>query len=490
MIDVAASLHDACGWTQQRARSYVMSMPGAKSPSRVIVLMAALAWLSFASTAAAGTVSAARSGNWTDGSTWSGGRVPASGDMVAIILGYKVTIPAGRVVTNSGGIVVQEGALINSGTLNSSGELTLGYRSSGIQNNGTLVNTGTIKVDGTKLTNAGTLTNERTMSVVSGSSMGQLANTSSGVVTNKGKLDILGWSWNDGKIVNAGQLTLGSTTHLSKIEGSGAITNESSGTFTMAGNLAGNGPFVNAGTLQISDSGSNMQEGFWIRNTMENRGTIRLGFLLRVGSTGVLTNAKEGTITSVGSRLVNSGRVENHGTISTSECAQCAVANLNTLNNHCGATSGRVETKAPINVPCETGASTTAPPAPAAPGAFGVTSCSNVRGTTLPSGGKMKPGASFNSPNGKYELAYQTDGNLVVYELPSRRPLWSSRTNGTAPLELAMEADGNVVARKPDASVAWSTNTRGNAGAVLALQDDDNLVVYRKDTCQAVWARR
>lgn len=469
-------------------------MAGANSLSSVLVPVAALAWLSFASTAAAGTVSAARSGNWTDGSTWSGGKVPASGDMVAIILGYKVTIPAGRVVTNSGGILVQEGALINSGTLNSSGELTLGYRSSGNQNNGTLVNTGTIKVDGTKLTNAGTLTNERTMSVVSGSYMGQLANTSSGVLTNKGKLDIVGWSWNDGKIVNAGQLTLGSPNVLSKIEGSGAITNESSGTFTMAGNLAGNGPFVNAGTLQISSIGSNMQEGFWIRNTMENRGTIRLGFLLRVESTGVLTNAKEGTITSVGSRLVNSGRVENHGTISTGECAQCAVANLSTFNNHCGATSGRVETKAAISVPCDAAASSPATPAPApvapAPGTFGATSCSNVRGTTLPSGGKLKPGASFASPNGKYELAYQTDGNLVVYELPSRRPLWSSRTNGTAPLELAVEGDGNVVARKPDATAAWSTNTRGNAGAVLSLQDDDNLVVYRKDTCQAVWARR
>lgn len=103
---------------------------------------------------------------------------------------------------------------------------------------------------------------------------------------------------------------------------------------------------------------------------------------------------------------------------------------------------------------------------------------------------RAQAGTSFRSPNGKYEFAYQTDGNLVVYELPSKKPLWSSNTYGVSPLKLVMQTDGNVVARKPDSSAAWSTNTPGNAGAVLSMQDDNNLVVYRKDSCQAVWARR
>lgn len=460
-------------------------------------LLAALACLSVATPAEAATFSAARSGNWTDGSTWASGKVPASTDSVAIIGGYQVTIPNGKVVTNSGGILVVEGALIVNGTLNSSGELTAGYRSSGCQNNGTLVNTGTMKIDGTKFTNAGTLTNEKSLTVSSGNYTGQLANTSSGVLSNRGTFDVRGWVWHDGKFSNAGQFTLGSGADGSKLEGAGAITNEQTGTFVMAGNLAGKGPFVNAGTLQTVNTGSNMQEGFWIRNTFENRGTIRVGFLLRVDSEGALTNTKEGTITTVGSTFVNVGRVDNYGKIATGECSQCQVANMGTLNNYCGATVGRVATKQPITVPCEpgaTGASTT-PPAPAASpspatSAFGTTVCSAIRGTTLPSGSEIKPGTSFRSPNGKYEFAYQTDGNLVVYEVAMKKPLWSSNTYGVSPLKLVMQTDGNVVARKPDSSAAWSTNTPGNAGAVLSMQDDNNLVVYRKDSCQAVWSRR
>lgn len=462
-------------------------------------LLVALACVSLSSPAAAGTVTAARSGSWTDGSTWGRGNVPASTDMVAIISGFQVTIPSGKVVTNSGGIMVQDGALINNGTLNSSGELTFLLRSSGCQNNGKLVNTGTMVVDGTKLTNSGTLSNQRSLSIVTSKAMGQLANTSTGVLINNGKLEMLyGLITNDGKLGNAGELVIGDAgERVAAIEGSGAITNEQSGTFVMAGNVDGKGPFVNAGTLKIVGTGAPRQQGFWIRNTFENRGRITLGFALRVDASGTLTNAKEGTITSVDSSLVNFGRVDNYGRIVTGGCALCSVSNQATLNNRCGATIGRVENKPVTSEPCapaEAGPSTP-PPAPVAPptpptSTFGTTACSAVRGTTLTSGSEMRPGTAFRSPNGKYELAYQTDGNLVVYELPSRKALWSSRTNGVPALKLVMEADGDVVARKPDSSVAWSTNTRGNDGAVLSLQDDDNLVVYRKNSCQAAWARR
>lgn len=478
-----------------------MSSSGSKKLSLLVAigsLLVALACLTVASPAAASPAASKQSGSWTDAATWVSGRVPANDDLVAII-GHVVTIPSGKVVTSSGVIQVEKGALVNDGTLNTSGRLTILFESIGSRNNGTLVSTGTMKLDSADFTNAGTMSIEQSLTHMANRRAARFVNTATGVLTNRGKLDTQAGFQNDGKFVNAGQFTFANPFGAINFFGGGAVVNEASGRFTIAGNLAGNGPFVNAGILEISVVDPNRQEGFWVRNTLENRGTIRMGFLLRVEPSGVLTNTKEGTITSAGSRLVNFGRVENHGSIVGGECAQCAVVNGGTFNNHCGATAVRVNQTAPISVPCgnvATAASMLASPAPAAatpappPTAFGTTTCSSVRGTTLPSGGAMKPGTVFLSPGGKYELAYQTDGNLVVYERSPRTALWSSRTNGIAALELVMQPDGNVVARKPDSSAAWSSNTAGNTGAVLSLQDDGNLVVYRKDSCQAVWARR
>jgi hypothetical protein len=480
-----------------------MSSLGSRKFSLFIALcplFVGLACLTVASPSeAAGRAASAKSGNWNDPSTWVSGRVPANDDYVAIIRGNRVTIPTGTAVTNRGGIQVESGALVNDGTLNSSGRLTIPFSSVG-QNNGTLVNTGTMTVENAVFTNAGTLSNEQVLVLVVSRFAARIVNTATGVLNNKGKLDAQGIVQNDGKFNNAGQFTLASAAGIPRFEGAGAVVNEQSGTFTIVGNLAGNGPFVNAGTLQISNTGLPSQEGFWVRRSMENRGSIRLGFVLRVEAPGILTNTKEGTITSAGSRLVNRGRVENYGSIVGGECAQCSVANVGTFNNYCGATAARVDNTAPTSVPCgpaTTGASTSAPASPAPPAppmpptaSFGTSVCGAVRGTTLTSGSEMKPGTSLQSPNGEFELAYQTDGNLVVYEVPSRRALWSSKTNGVAAFKLVMETDGTVVARKPDSSAAWSTNTRGNDGAVLSLQDDGNLVVYRKNGCRAVWSRR
>lgn len=123
--------------------------------------------------------------------------------------------------------------------------------------------------------------------------------------------------------------------------------------------------------------------------------------------------------------------------------------------------------------------------------ALGTTSCSGVGGVTLKSGTVMPVGTSIGSANKKYQLVYQADGNLVLYQLaPTRNALWATGTSGSSPGKVVMQADGNLVVYKADGGAVWSSKTNGNAGAVLSLQDDNNLVVYRKDTCQAAWARR
>ncbi len=89
-------------------------------------------------------------------------------------------------------------------------------------------------------------------------------------------------------------------------------------------------------------------------------------------------------------------------------------------------------------------------------------------------------GESLESPNGRFKLVLQADGNLVLYD--KDKALWSSGTNGKDAKKLVMQNDGNLVLYGPNGPV-WASNTSGNRGAYLVLQDDGNLVIYK-----AVWS--
>ena len=101
---------------------------------------------------------------------------------------------------------------------------------------------------------------------------------------------------------------------------------------------------------------------------------------------------------------------------------------------------------------------------------------------------QILPGGSKRSPNGRYRLALQTDGNLVLYDDEVGVDLWSTGTEGTVVRQALMQTDGNFVIYDAGGAAIWSTGTQGHQGARLAVQDDGNLVVYRADGL-AVWAR-
>ena len=92
------------------------------------------------------------------------------------------------------------------------------------------------------------------------------------------------------------------------------------------------------------------------------------------------------------------------------------------------------------------------------------------------------------SPNGKYRLVMQEDGNLVGYQGNVNAPgahFWSSETSGKGkgPYHLTMQTDGNLVVYGSTGAI-WSTETAGKSGHQFVLQDDRNLVLYsyqRKD---------
>jgi hypothetical protein len=108
-----------------------------------------------------------------------------------------------------------------------------------------------------------------------------------------------------------------------------------------------------------------------------------------------------------------------------------------------------------------TDGSALAPPAPAVPTALTTQSAPAKSAATgsapgrLLAGQTLRAGQTLASPNGRYRLQQQNDGNLVV------------KHNGKG---------------------VWSTKTHGNPGARLIVQDDGNVVVYSA-TGRALWAR-
>ena len=113
-----------------------------------------------------------------------------------------------------------------------------------------------------------------------------------------------------------------------------------------------------------------------------------------------------------------------------------------------------------------------------------------VQGTSpgaCPSAGvALFAGDALVSPNGRYSLDYQVDGNLVVYE-DRRRALWSSVTAGTSAGRAVMQGDGNLVVYDAGSRVVFASGTGGHPGAQLVMQDDGNLVIYAVNGAP-IWA--
>lgn len=86
----------------------------------------------------------------------------------------------------------------------------------------------------------------------------------------------------------------------------------------------------------------------------------------------------------------------------------------------------------------------------------------------------LNNGQNLYSPDGRFRLAMQSDGNLVLYYGTS--VLWASMTFGSGHF-MSFQADGNLVIYNASAAV-WSTGTDGHPGAELKLQNDGNLVIY------------
>jgi nucleoid-associated protein YgaU len=106
--------------------------------------------------------------------------------------------------------------------------------------------------------------------------------------------------------------------------------------------------------------------------------------------------------------------------------------------------------------------------------------------TTLASGSSLAAGQSITSPNGKYQLELQADGNLVLSGAGGT--VWDTGTAGKDGSRVDMQADGNFVLYTAAGGVVWRTDTADKPGAHLVLQDDRNLVIYAADGSTVLWS--
>jgi hypothetical protein len=109
-------------------------------------------------------------------------------------------------------------------------------------------------------------------------------------------------------------------------------------------------------------------------------------------------------------------------------------------------------------------------------------------GNDMKPGNWLKPGDEIRSSNGVYKLVYQTDNNLVIYEVASGAAVWCPYTNGI-PALVQMQHDGNLVITKREGSTGtavWASGT-GDWNNKAVLDKDGSLVIYHRDGW-AVWA--
>ena len=108
----------------------------------------------------------------------------------------------------------------------------------------------------------------------------------------------------------------------------------------------------------------------------------------------------------------------------------------------------------------------------------------------LTAGQRLTQGQQLSSGNGRFHLAMQTDGNLVLYDGTS--PIWATGTwnlpTGQRPTYAELQTDGNLVLYNDARQAAWAVGVFGTfTNPYLEVQNDGNLVIYHNGRTP-IWA--
>ncbi|GAB3849585.1 cellulase family glycosylhydrolase [Dactylosporangium cerinum] len=109
----------------------------------------------------------------------------------------------------------------------------------------------------------------------------------------------------------------------------------------------------------------------------------------------------------------------------------------------------------------------------------------------LNAGAQLTGGQSLTSPNGRFRLTMQSDGNLVIYD--NNAAIWATGTwnlpADRKPTRVDMQSDGNLVLYNNANQPAWASGSwgSGRVDPFLEMQDDGNLVIYHNGRAP-LWA--
>ncbi|MGJ6969577.1 hypothetical protein ACSDR0_47610 [Streptosporangium sp. G11] len=104
-------------------------------------------------------------------------------------------------------------------------------------------------------------------------------------------------------------------------------------------------------------------------------------------------------------------------------------------------------------------------------------------GSSIEAGQKLDADEYLQSPNRRFRLYMQKDGNLVVRD--GEQAVWESRTSGAGAFAY-LQKDGNFVVRSTSGKALWTSKT-GGAGVRLTLRDDGDVVI-RSSSGEALWS--
>lgn len=122
------------------------------------------------------------------------------------------------------------------------------------------------------------------------------------------------------------------------------------------------------------------------------------------------------------------------------------------------------------------------------------TALNQVPGSALDNNGYlyMYPGDVMKSPNGKFTMTFEQDGNLVIRRDDGMK-IWHANVTTAYPLIAKLQEDGNFVlykstnAERSDWQWYWATNTNGRGPFSLQLHDTGRLILYDKNNTE-LWS--
>jgi hypothetical protein len=128
---------------------------------------------------------------------------------------------------------------------------------------------------------------------------------------------------------------------------------------------------------------------------------------------------------------------------------------------------------------------------------FGAQDSGNSGGTSsqLLTGGRLARGQELVSPNGRFHLVLQTDGNLVLYDgsPAGQNAIWATNTwtlpADRRPTHADMQTDANLVLYNDAMQPAWAAGVFGSnfVNPYLEVQNDGDVVIYHNGR-NPIWA--